>query len=197
MQWKHDGTVHLLHELSRGDLRVAEGRQRQPSAVVLDSQTVKTTEKGHPGVTTRTRRQKGGNDICWSTRLGLILSVSVHPADEQDRDGAKRVLSPLRHCFWRLRKVWTDSAYRGRLVGWTRQPRRRERVDLEIVNKSKKARGFAVEPHRWVVERTFGWLDRSRRLSKNYEGMTSSSEAFITLSMISLIVGRLVTRLAF
>ncbi|MDE2508195.1 MAG: transposase [Planctomycetota bacterium] len=129
--------------------------------------------------------------------LGLILSVSVHPADEQDRDGAKRVLSPLKHRFWRLRKAWADSAYRGRLVEWTRRLRKRDRVDLEIVKKSKEARGFAVEPHRRVVERTFGWMGRSRRLSKDYEGTTSSSEAFIKLSMISLMVRRLVTKLAF
>ena len=93
--------------------------------------------------------------------------------------------------------MWADSAYRGRLVEWTRQLRKRDRVDLEMVKKSKEARGFAVEPHRWAEERSFGWMGRSRRLSKDYEGTTSSSEALIKLSMISLMVRRLVTKLVF
>jgi len=123
--------------------------------------------------------------------LGLILRCVVHPADVQDRDGAELVLEDLAGQFPRLRKVWADGAYAGQL---------REKVQawgqwaLEIVKRSDKAKGFEVLPHRWIVERTFGWLGRYRRLSKDYEVFTATSEAMIRLAMIRLMVKRLAVR---
>lgn len=128
--------------------------------------------------------------------LGLPLSVVVHPADVQDRDGARAVLAPLARKFSRLGKVWADAAYAGDLAGWVSRLRWRDRVGLELVEKPAGP-GFVVSRRRWVVERTFGWAGRSRRLSKDYEATTSSAEALFKLAMIHLMVRRLVMRPAF
>ena len=95
------------------------------------------------------------------------MVVVVHAADIQDRDGAKLVLKHLKGRFARLRLIWADGGYAGKLVGWVRDLRRRGRLRLEVVKRSDDAKGFVVLPRRWVVERTFGWMGRSRRLSKD------------------------------
>ena len=106
----------------------------------------------------------------------------------QDRDGAKLVLAQLKRGFSRLKLIWADGGYAGQLVRWTRQQLRRK---LEIVKRSDDATGFAVIPKRWIVERTFAWLGRYRRLSKDYEVRTDNSEAFILIAMINLMSKRL------
>ena len=120
----------------------------------------------------------------------------VHPADVQDRDGAKLLLEAIRHRFSRLRKIWADGGYAGKLIAWVKALHPRRQIDLEIVKRSDDAVGFEVLPQRWKVERTFGWLGRSRRLSKDYEGTTSSSEAMIKWAMVHLMARRLVRKLA-
>lgn len=119
----------------------------------------------------------------------MILAVVVHAGNVQDRDGAKRTLRRLMGRFPRLSLIWADGGYAGRLVvwaawlaGWT----------LEIVRRSDDVKGFKVLPKRWIVERTFGWLGRYRRLSKDYEAQTTSSETWIYLAMINLMIHRLV-----
>ena len=112
----------------------------------------------------------------------------MHAADEQDRDGAKKVLVRLKDCFPRLRLIWADGGYRGKLVSWVEQT---YPWTLEIVKRNDDVEGFAVLPRRWVVERTFAWLGRYRRLSKDYEVLTESSEAMIRLAMINLMSRRL------
>ena len=123
------------------------------------------------------------------------MLVVVHPADIQDRDGAKLVLGRLAHGFTRLRVIWADGGYAGQLIEWVRRLRRRGRLRLEIVKRGDDAKGFVVLPRRWVVERTFAWLGRCRRLSKDYEETISRSEAFVKLAMIHLMARRLVKRL--
>lgn len=113
----------------------------------------------------------------------------VHPADIQDRDGAKLVLEKLTD-FPRLKKIWADGAYAGKLVDWAKELG--EWV-LEIVKRSDNAVGFEVLPHRWIVERTFAWLGRFRRLSKDYEALIETSEAMIRVAMIRLMIRRLAT----
>lgn len=120
--------------------------------------------------------------------LGLIIGLVVHGANEQDRDGAKHVLARLNNRFPRLRLIWADGAYRGKLVSWVEQT---YQWDLEIVKRNDDVKGFSVLPRRWVVERTFAWLGRYRRLSKDYEELTQSSETMITLAMINLMSRRL------
>ena len=120
--------------------------------------------------------------------LGLILNCVVHPADVQDRDGAKLVLEDLAKRFPRLRKIWADGGYTGELLeqvkGWGKWV-------LEIVKKADKTAGFQLLPHRWIVERTFAWLGRYRRLSKDYEVFIETSETMIRLAMIRLMLKRL------
>jgi putative transposase len=128
--------------------------------------------------------------------LGLILAVVVHAADIQDRDGAKQVLEALRRRFSRLRLIWADGGYAGKLVEWARDLRERGRLRLEIVKRTDDTKGFKLLPHRWVVERTFAWLGRNRRLSKDYEALPETAEAFIKLAMIHLMVRRLTKKLA-
>ncbi len=123
--------------------------------------------------------------------LGLVLAVVVHAANIQDRDGAKLVLERLQHTFARLRLIWAGGAYAGHLLEWVRGLRVRRKLRLEIVSRPEGTTGFMLLPKRWVVERTFGWLNRFRRLSKDYEYLTRTSEAMIHVAMINLMVRRL------
>lgn len=123
--------------------------------------------------------------------MGLVLVAVVHPANIQDRDGAKLVLERLKNQFSRLRLIWADGAYAGQLIDWLWGLRKRAKVRLEIVKRSDDIKGFKVLPHRWVVERTFGWLGRYRRLSKDYEFHTATSEAMIHIAMTGLMLRRL------
>jgi putative transposase len=127
--------------------------------------------------------------------MGLVLLVVVHPANIQDRDGARLVLEMIRKTYERLRLIWADGGYAGKLVDWVRDLRCRNKLTLEIVERTDDFEGFELLPHRWVVERTFGWLGRYRRLSKDYEFLTESSQAMIHIVMIGLMVKRL-TRVA-
>lgn len=126
--------------------------------------------------------------------LGLVLEAQIQPANTQDRDGAKELLMPLKNNHhWRLRKIWADGSYRGELHQWLwclRQGRGRRRIHLEIVSKLPSG-AFAVLPKRWVVERTFAWLGRCRRLSKDYEGLCETSQTLVFIAMIHLMTKRL------
>ena len=123
--------------------------------------------------------------------LGLLLRCVVHPANVQDRDGAPLVLKGLAERFPRLRKVWADGGYAGQLV---EQAKAWGKWVLEIVKKPESLQGFQVLPHRWIVERTFAWLGRFRRLSKDYEALAETSETMIRLAMIRLMLRRLAER---
>ena len=120
--------------------------------------------------------------------IGLILGVVVHAASVQDRDGAKLVLQKVGGKFPRLRLIWADGGYAGQWIEWVREF---AGWLLQIVKRSDDMKGFVVLPRRWVVERTFAWLGRWRRLSKDYEQNTSSSEAMIYIAMIAVMVRRL------
>jgi putative transposase len=120
--------------------------------------------------------------------LGLIVGVVVHSADVQDRDGAKKVIQKIRFQCPRLAKIWADGGYAGKLEEWTEEF---ADCDLEIVKRSDAAKGFEVLPKRWIVERTFAWLNRYRRLSKDYEFFTQTGENLIYMAMINLMLHRL------
>jgi len=120
--------------------------------------------------------------------LGLILDCAVHPADIQDRDGAKLVLEKVIARFPHLTRIWADGGYAGKLVDWAKEA---GQWILEIVKRSDTAVGFEVLPHRWIVERTFAWLGRFRRMSKDYEALLETSEAMIRVAMIRLMTRRL------
>ena len=128
--------------------------------------------------------------------LGLVLAVVVHSAGVQDRDGARKVFESMDGAFGRLRRIWADGGYSGRLVCWVNALKRTWKLVLEIVVRHEDAVGFAVIRKRWIVERTFGRLGNSRRLSKDYEFLPENSETMIRLSMIHLMLNRLSERTA-
>ena len=121
----------------------------------------------------------------------MILAVVVTAASVQDRDGATPVLAVLRHQFSRLRRIWADGAYAGALVDWVWSLRSWRKVRLDITKRSDTAKGFEVIAKRWIVERTLGWFNRYRRLSKDYELLPETSEAVIYVVMIHLMIRRL------
>jgi putative transposase len=123
--------------------------------------------------------------------LGLLIAAVVHAAHIQDRDGAKLVLEKLRYHFFRLVLIWADGGYAGQWIDWLWVLRSRSKILLEIVKRSDDVKKFKVLPHRWIVERTFAWLGRYRRLSKDYEYLTETSETFIKIAMIHIMVRRL------
>ena len=120
--------------------------------------------------------------------LGLLLAVAVHPANIQDRDGAKLVLERLLGQYPRLKVIWADGAYGGKLVRWAKEA---GGWNLELVRRPRQQHTFQVLPRRWVVERTFGWLNLQRRLSKDYEGLCETTAAWIYTAMTGLMLRRL------
>lgn len=120
--------------------------------------------------------------------MGLVLAVVVHPADIQDRDGAKLVIDRLLGKFPRLRLIWADAGYAGKLVEWVMAV---SGWVLEIVKRPRNSQRFEVLPRRWVVERTLAWLGRCRRLSKDYEALAATTEAWVQLAMVQLMLRRL------
>ena len=123
--------------------------------------------------------------------LGFILLAYVHPASIQDRDGAKTLLAHLSKKFGWLKLIWADGGYAGKLVSWVHCLTRHRRIKLEIIKRSDQTVGFKVLPKRWIVERTFGWLSKSRRLSKDYETNIESSTAMIHIAMTKLMLRRI------
>ncbi|MBK5191518.1 MAG: IS5 family transposase [Methanosarcinales archaeon] len=187
-QWRDGEIFRQMNDMLRARLRVAAGREEQPSAAILDSQSVKTTEtKGERGYDAGKKVNGRKRHILVDT-MGLLLMVVVHIASVQDRDGAMIVLQKAKQSFWRLQLIWADGGYAGKLVDWAKESCQ---WILEIVKRNGEVKGFHVLPRRWVVERTLAWIGRYRRLSKDYESLTQTSETMIYAAMVNILIRRL------
>ena len=187
-RWRDDGTWQRLHDTLRAQVRQKAGRHKHPTAGALDSQSVKTSQM--PGV----RGYDAGKKVTGRKRhilvdtLGLLMAVIVTSAALSDPAGAKRLLKRMGGACKKLRRIWVDGTYRGHLLEWVVL---HFHLVLSPVRRAAGQKGFAVLPRRWVVERTFAWLTQCQRLNKEYEVLTSSSEAMIYIAMTRLMLRRL------
>lgn len=188
-QWRIDGTWKRIHDKLREKVRKSVGKKPTPTAAIIDSQSIRTAEGGE------NRGFDGGKKITGRKRhiavdtLGLLLVVVVHSASIQDYHGARLVLENIKPTYRRLKVVFADGAYRkAGLPEWVAGTCR---LILQTILRPVGLKGFQVLPKRWIVERTFAWLSRHRRLSKDYERLTENSEAAIHIAMIDLMTKRL------
>ncbi|MER7341217.1 IS5 family transposase [Streptomyces sp. NPDC000075] len=191
-RWRHQGLIAEFHHRLRARVRVVEGRDTEPTAAVIDSQSLRAADT----VGAASRGWDQGKKVGGRKRhlavdcTGLLLVVHVTSASVQDRDAASPLLQQLRDLHRKTAVVWADAGYAGRLVAWASDTLR---LTLTIVRRSEGQKGFVVLPRRWVVERTLAWLMHRRRLVRDYERLPDTHEAMVMWSM-TMIMGRRLAR---
>lgn len=192
-RWRDKGLTAEFHDRLRDLIREDAGRNAEPTAGIIDAQSV----KGAASVPAATRGFDGGKKVNGRKRhivvdtLGLLLAVTVTAASVTDRHAGQTLLAGLHERHWRLTRVWADGGYTGRLVDHARDVLR---IALTVVKRSDDTSGFTVLPKRWLVERTFAWLMHSRRLARDYERRPDTAEAVIRWAMIIVMSRRLARR---
>jgi len=190
-RWSQDWTWTFIHDTLRDWLRKTEGRKVAPTAAIVDSQSVKTPDQAGERGYDAGKKIKGRKRHLAVDILGLILAIKITSAAVQDRDAAKGLIQGLVEVSGRLQIIWADGGYLGALVQWVKALRPFGKLKLEIVRRCDRVKGFKVLPKRWIVERTFGWFYKSRRLCRDYEVRLDHSEAMLRICMIRIMVRRL------
>lgn len=194
-KWRDDGLLQSICTELGGDYRELMGKQRSPSVGIMDAQSVKGTAVSATADTgyDAGKKVKGRKRHLMVDTLGLIIAVWVTSAEWQDRTAAYWLFVKLHMDivdFFRLKTFFADGGYAGELVEFVKNQFRKWGWQLQIVKKDKNIKGFVLLPKRWIVERTFAWFDNCRRLTRDYERKTTSSEAFIYLCQIRLLAIR-------
>lgn len=189
-RWCKQGLFEQMNHVLRTDVRREVGKRSQPTAAILDSQTVRSADHAGERGYDAAKKTKGRKRHVLVDTLGLLLWVCVTPADVGERAGAMSFLSQALQWFGWLRCIWADQGYQGQeFAAWVASHRKTGTLRLEIVSRIFSA-GFRLLPRRWIVERTFGWFVKNRRLVRDYEITTSSAEGWIYVSMIGLMLRR-------
>jgi len=194
VRWTHDGTLERLHHALYVKCREQAAREASPTAAIIDAQSVKSAEKGGASIDPHGydagKKVKGKKRHVLVDTQGFVLHAIVTAADIQDRDGGAMLLATLFGMFPFLLKLYADGGYQGPEFQKALK-RVLSQAEAQIVKRSDRQKGFVVLPRRWVVERTLAWLNRCRRLAKDWENLNLKARAFLLLASIRLMVRRL------